>query len=307
MMKNIHFSTGVDLSSDYILITPIRNERDNIDQLIDTVMGQTQRPKYWILSVDSNSTDGSYDYLVERLHSQNWVKVVKSLNVASEGYSHMNFARTVNAALEFVFNFCEDVAYVGKTDAEVRLDPKYFEYLVREMDKDDNLAITCGVQRFAIEGKDYVISEGKSDPLVGFNDIRLYRRNFILNIKGYPISYQPDTVLLIKALNMHLKTFVFPQVSFVKRRQGATKIGLWNGHVLRGKGLFILGYRPIYALLYSAYYSRFPPHYQLVPLMFGYTQALINKVERIKDKEVLDYFSKRNLIKTINSIILRDG
>ena len=37
--------------------------------------------------------------------------------------------------------------------------------------------------------------------LTGYNDIRLYRRDFFEQVNGYPISYSPDSVLLIKAIN----------------------------------------------------------------------------------------------------------
>lgn len=302
-MDNVPHLAGMYVTSSYVLITPVRNEREHIDQLAHTVLSQTLRPKFWIVAVDSNSSDGTYEAAVEKLRSYDWVKVITAAGSAPEGYSHRNFARTVNAALGAAFSLGKDVEYIGKTDAEVRLDPNYFEHLIEVMDADSSLVITCGVQRFEIEGASYKLGKGSSDPLVGFNDIRLYRKGFLEEMGGYPISYSPDTVLQIKALNKGLRTEVIPQVTFVKKRQGATKIGLWDGHVLRGKGLYALGYRPSYALFYSLYYTRFPPHYQFLPLMYGYAYAIGHKGERVEDMEVLEYYSRRSLLSTIISII----
>jgi len=283
----------------YVLITPLRNECHNIIRLKDTVMAQTVRPVSWVVAVDSNSTDGSYESAQTLLGSEEWIEVVESSTPASEGYGPQSFARTVNAALDRAMTY--DGEYIGKTDAHVALDHNYFEILISEMQRDNNLAICCGIQNMEIRSHRYSISSGRDDPLVGFNDIRLYRRSFLRDVGGYPICYQPDTVLLVKAIVRGMRTQVFPQVSFTTKRQGGTKIGQWKGNMQRGRGLYSIGYPPLYALLFSLYYSRFPPHYQYLAMITGYLSGVLDK-EKIKDQEVVEYLSRRDLITTLRSV-----
>ena len=46
------------------LVTPIKNERDNIDRLWAAIQGQTVQPDEWII-MDNGSTDGTYAWLQE--------------------------------------------------------------------------------------------------------------------------------------------------------------------------------------------------------------------------------------------------
>lgn len=283
----------------YVLITPLRNECHNIYSLRETVMAQTVRPVFWVVAVDSNSTDGSYGLAQNLLGSEDWIEVVESSSYAIECYGPQSFARTVNTALDRAMAY--DVEYIGKTDAHVALDHNYFELLITKMEQDNNLAICCGIQNIDINGHRYSISGGRDDPLVGFNDIRLYRRSFLQGVGGYPICYQPDTVLLVKAIVRGMRTQVFPQVSFSVRRQGGTKIGQWKGNLQRGRGLYSIGYPPLYALLFSLYYSRLPPHYQCLAMITGYLSGFLHK-DRIEDQEVVGYLSRRDIITTLRSV-----
>lgn len=50
------------LSTTCSLITPLKNERENIAQLWEAIQGQTYRPAEWIIA-DNGSTDGTYEWL----------------------------------------------------------------------------------------------------------------------------------------------------------------------------------------------------------------------------------------------------
>ena len=49
------------LNVSYVLVTPIRNEVTNLENLVESVFKQTIKPVLWVIAVDSNCVDGSYE------------------------------------------------------------------------------------------------------------------------------------------------------------------------------------------------------------------------------------------------------
>jgi glycosyltransferase involved in cell wall biosynthesis len=50
------------------LVTPIRNEQDQLERLRKTVLGQQLRPDLWVIVV-GQSTDGSLEAAIDLLRS----------------------------------------------------------------------------------------------------------------------------------------------------------------------------------------------------------------------------------------------
>lgn len=266
--------------------------------LIDTVINQTKRPILWVII--NSGTDNSVQECQKLLSYYDWIHLVRQNKFYDAGYSHRNFAQGINEAYSAAKRLASDKGfryeYIGKIDATTRLIPSYFEILMQEISKDDSLAFVCGTQRLLINGKYIDILPSKDGLISALNDIRLYRRDFFERIGGYPISYSPDTVLLIKALNRKLRVKVVDNVYFVKTRLGGTKIGFWDGYKLKGKSMYWLGYHPFLAMLNSLYISyKFPPHFAFIPMMQGYISSLIRGEPQSEDMEVIEYFQKRRL------------
>lgn len=279
----------------YILITPLKNELEHISQLKKTVLNQTILPKLWVI-VDSQSNDGSFLRAKEAFKDHRWIYIIKQRKFFEEGYSHMNFALAVNEGHEFAKKLSIkkeiDYEYIGKIDANIILSENYFEVLLLEMEQNPRLAFICGTRNNGKRGK--LTLKLNNDKLIGFNDIRLYKRCFLEDMKGYPINYSPDTILLIKALNRGYEINISNKTYFIKKRRPGTKIGVWNGCILKGKAMYALGYHPLLLTINAIYLSfHFSRPQCLLAVYYGYIFGAVKRLNKATDQEIINYFSKR--------------
>lgn len=289
---------------EYMLITPIKNEEVNLQQLKKTILAQSLKPVLWVL-VDSGSTDNSYQLSQDIFNMYDWIHIIKQKTFFEQGYGHKNFSQAINEGYNYARKVSSnDIKYVGKTDATPLLSREYFEILFNEMERNPKLAIICGIQYIIEDNKKIEIKPMQNVALTGFNDIRLYRRGFFEQVNGYPISFSPDSVLLIKAINRGWSVKVVEKTHFLKPRLGGSKIGVWNGYKLKGRAMYNLGYHPILCILNSLANSiKISPHYQFIPMVSGYFLCAIKREEREVDCEVLNYFGKDRLKQIFRSLI----
>ncbi|MFH2112159.1 MAG: glycosyltransferase family A protein [Candidatus Bathyarchaeota archaeon] len=289
----------------YILLTPIKDEQENLSVLKETVLNQIVKPKVWVI-IDGNSKDDSIQTADKLFKKYEWISIIKQKNFLERGYSHMNFAQAVNEGYHYAKNICKDkninYYFIGKIDATVKLTKDYFKMLLLEMNDDPKLAITCGSHIYYYKRKK-IINNIFEMPLTGFEDIRLYRKEFFEEIGGYPLFYSPDSILLIKAINRGWNVKISDKTYFIDTRLGGTKIGIWNGMKLKGKSMYVRGYHPILMFLNALYISlKFPPHYQALPMICTYLSNFIRQEEKIQDEEILEYYGKKRLKDIIHSL-----
>jgi len=280
----------------YVLITPVKDEIANLENMKSTVVGQTLTPALWVV-VDSGSADGSCEIAKSLLAKVDWAYVIQQRYFPEKGYGHKNFAQAINEGYEYASRICNEkcvqFGYVGKVDADIILSNDYFELLHGEMEVDPRLAITCG--RKLIRNVIFAESTPLPDRLMGFNDIRLYRRDFFELMHGYPLTLAPDTVLLVRAISMGWRTKVMFASSFREARLSGAKEGVWKGHQLKGRALYQLGYHPFLVLLNALYQCiSFPPHYHGLAIVQGYFSAFV-RGEETMDAEIVQYFRKKRL------------
>jgi len=287
----------------YILITPIINEENNLIRLKNSILNQTIRPIFWVI-IDSGSIDNSYQKAKEIFYNFDFIHVIKQKKMYEKGYSIKNFSQAINEAYSYAKKYCLmnkiDYDFIGKTDATPILDVNYYKELIKNMIKNDNLVITCGRQKIFYNNQIINMNSFLNIESTGFNDIRLYRKNFFEKVNGYPIFYSPDSILLVKAKLYGYETKIIDDTHFVKPRLSGSKIGIWNGNILKGKTMYCLCYHPILMMANALYNSlKVPPHYQVIPWIYGYFLALIHREEIYRDKSITTYFYKTRLIKIL--------
>lgn len=288
----------------YILITPTRNEEANLPRLAECITNQTILPKVWVI-VDDNSTDKTPE-IIENLRKKNdWIYV--KTRKESNKYGHLSFAASVKVGYEYAVEICKknkvNYNYIGKIDADILLPKNYFEKLIEELQKEPYIGIVAG-HHYSINTKNRIffknVFEAPTYDAGSLNkhwhifedevaDERLYRKEFLEDAGGFPITYSPDTVLLIKARLNGWKFKALGDVAFYEVRK-ANREGIWNRSKNMGHSRYYLDYHPILVLLATVYLITKKPYYPAFAYFYGYCSCIIKREDKIDNSEIRNYF-----------------
>ena len=61
------------------IIIPIYNEEERIGIVLEHIINQTNKPSFLII-VDDNSTDNSYQIVSEIIKDYSWIKIIKKIS-----------------------------------------------------------------------------------------------------------------------------------------------------------------------------------------------------------------------------------
>jgi biofilm PGA synthesis N-glycosyltransferase PgaC len=232
----------------YIIITPAHNEEAFIEGTIVSMIAQTVQPVRWIVI-----NDGSNDRTEEIVRGyQLCHSFIQLVNVARpDGRNFGNKARAFKRGLAEI---CEkDYKFIGNLDADISLDPKYFENILREFDNDNQLGIAGGTI-FTKIGDKFITHDTTLDSVAGA--VQLFRRECFEQIGGYLILPYGglDTAAEITARMKGWKVRKFPENRvFESRRTGTASAGPLVARIKEGRHFHSLGYGMLFFLLRCVY------------------------------------------------------
>lgn len=238
------------MKKDYVLITPVHNEEENIERVIKSVVSQTIAPQKWII-VNDGSTDGT-DEIIKQYEARH--NFITSLRLEREDietyYGHR--ARVVLIGYEKIKN--PEFDFLGVLDADISLEPTYYECILAEFDRNPRLGIASGVFVNKVKGQVQKVVRDP-DQINTPGAIQVFRRECYEAIGGYSVlKYCGDDSLAgIMARMDGWETKHFPQYQAIHYRTVGTSKGT---HILTAKyrsGLaeYILGTHPLFALAKS--------------------------------------------------------
>ena len=240
--------------SEYIIITPAHNEADLIERTIVSMQAQTVRPLKWII-VNDASNDATGD-VVRAYCSRN--KFMKLVDVGRPAGRHFgNKAQAFNRGLAEARD--GNCGYIGNLDADISLEPNYYENILREFAKDPKLGIAGGVV-FTKIGKEFVTYDKALDSVAGA--VQLFRRPCFDQIGGYPVLSQGgiDTAAEITARMKGWRVQKFPENRvFEHRRTGTAMVGPLTSRMKEGRHFHSLGYGALFYFLRCVYRLRDRP------------------------------------------------
>jgi glycosyltransferase involved in cell wall biosynthesis len=123
----------------YAVITPVRDEAENLARLADCMQAQTIQPDAWVI-VDNGSVDDTLE-LAKRLAAEHdWIRAITAepADVARPGAP---IVRAFNVGLTQL-DVLPDV--VVKLDADVSMGDDYFERILEAFTADPRLGIAGG-------------------------------------------------------------------------------------------------------------------------------------------------------------------
>src|SRR6516162_1707018 len=126
---------------EYVLLTAAYNEAAGIQGILESMVRQTHRPKEWVI-VDDGSTDATLEILRRYALSWPFIHVVARTKEKSLGH---NWAARVDAINHAGAQLsCRVYDYIGILDADITLEPNYYQRVVARMAQRPELGVAGG-------------------------------------------------------------------------------------------------------------------------------------------------------------------
>lgn len=282
----------------YVLITPARNEENNIERTIQSVIVQTLLPKRWIV-VSDGSTDRTDDIVKKYLPDHPWIELIRMPE-----HIDRQFAAKVNAfntGYEILKKEKYDI--IGNLDADLSFEKDYFEFLTTKFQADPLLGV-AGTP-FVEDGVHYDYRFTNIEHVSGA--CQMFRRKCFEDIGGYiPIKGGGiDWTAVTTARMKDWKTRTFTERQCIHHK----KIGSGNSSTLmawfrQGQKDFFLGGHPFWQLFRTAYQMTKKPYIIGGFLLFwGYFGSLLCRVERSVSPELMKFHRKEQMQRLKNTFI----
>jgi glycosyltransferase involved in cell wall biosynthesis len=279
---------------DFILISPVYNEEVFMDQLIQSVVSQTIRPKKWII-VDDGSTDGTqaiakkygqqydfimYHYIERRNKESYYYSKTKAFQAGYDSIKHL------------------DYSFVACLDADLTLSPTYYEDVLREFKRNPKLGIASGIYVNNIDGRlRKVVRDSSGTP----GGLQIFRRECYESFGGYtPLRYGGEDALANVMARMHgWQTQSFSEYRTIHHRLIGVRGGTsaLRGKLIQGLAEYHLWTHPVFMLAKSlrrAFIER-PYIFASAARLLGFIQGYLRREKRNIPDEIKYHVRKEQI------------
>ena len=281
----------------FIVVTPARNEEDNIGHTLRSMVAQTARPALWVI-VDDGSTDRTAELIDAAAREHPWIQAVhrpdrgfrkQGGGVVDAFYEGL--ARTEGQPWDFLIKF----------DADLSFEPDYFERCLREFELDPKLGIGGGLICQELAGA--LVCESPGDPAFHVRGAtKIYRRACWDGIGGLLRAPGWDTIDELKANMLGWTTHSFKNVPLKHHRYTGTADGTWKNYVKFGLANYITGYHPLFMAVKCLKRSvQKPLLVGAVGLGWGFCRGYLGRVPQVADPDLIRYVRRQQF----NKLILR--
>ena len=230
-----------------LVVTPIKDEIQIVERMVESVLRQTTPFLEWVL-VDDGSTDGTGEFLQTLAASTASVTLVPKTD-RSDRRVGRHVASVVEQGLAKAHS--ADWHYWAKIDADLVLAPDYFEQILARLKADPRLGIASG--KALLPGRAGTWRNEWTPEYYPLGMARIYRRECWLDIGGYRGDRHFDIVDVYEARLRGWRTVSIPEThAMLLRRVEARMPGQLRRRFEAGSDLYAIGYHPGYFLLRAA-------------------------------------------------------
>lgn len=274
----------------YAVVTPVRNEADNLVRLADALAGQVVRPSRWVI-VDTGSTDTTREVVRALALVHPWIT---TLELAGEvGLARGGpIARAFEAGLASL-TVQPDV--VVKLDADISFAPEYFERLLACFAADGSLGMASGTcfERERGEWRERYVTG-----TTVWGAARAYRSDCLRMVLPLEQRMGWDGVDEFRANARGWKTRTFRDLPFFHhRREGERDGAPRRARIAQGRAARYLGYRPWYLALRAIWHARKEP--AALAMIVGYVGAALRREPQCADAEARSYLRRQQSMRTL--------
>jgi len=283
----------------HVLITPARNEEENIERVIGSVVSQSLPPLRWII-VSDGSTDRTDEIVNRYLQANPWIELLRMPQHADRQFAAK--VNCFNAGYERVRALDYDI--VGNLDADLSFDPNYFAFLISKFEHDRELGV-AGTP-FVEDGVHYDYRYTNIEHVSGA--CQLFRRKCFEDIGGYiPIKGGGiDFVAVTTARMKGWKTCTFTEKTCLHHR----KMGTGNTSALmtsfrQGTKDYFLGNHPFWEIFRTSYQmTRTPLIIGGALIMAGFVWAAATGMQKPISTE-LERFIRAEQMRRLKDLVKR--
>jgi biofilm PGA synthesis N-glycosyltransferase PgaC len=273
----------------YIVISPVRDEAEYLDETIRSMVAQTVRPMQWII-VNDGSTDGTAEIIDRWAAEQPWIRAVHRENRGRR--------EPGSGVIEAFYEGYETVSdpdweYVVKLDGDLSFEPKYFEECFEEFDSDPALGIGGGVICHMFNGQLQV------EPNPTFHvrgATKIYKRACWEQIVSLIRAPGWDTIDEVKANMLGWRTRSFENLKLVHYRFTGAATGAWRNSIKNGVGSYISGYHPLFMFFKSIKRLVEKPYLVVsAGLLYGFVLGYMRRIPQIEDRGLILYLRQQQI------------
>ena len=283
----------------YLIITPARNEEQNLQATIDSVVGQTWRPRLWVI-VDDGSTDNTGAIIDAAARQHSWIKGVHRPD--------RGFRKQGGGVIETFYDGFKLVngepwEFLVKLDGDLSFASDYFERCLGEFAADPKLGVGGGCIYSMIDGG--AVEDSPGDPPFHVRGAtKIYRRATWEGIGGLIQAPGWDSLDELKANMFGWKTRSFRDLRLFQHRGTGAVDGSWKTFVKNGRANYVVGYHPLFMICKCARRVLERPYGVVAAgLLYGYVSGYFSSAERIREPEVIRYIRRQQL----SRLLLRDS
>ena len=267
---------------DYAIVTPARNERENLMRLAESVLSQEHLPRWWVI-VDDDSDDGM-DELAERLAAEHdWIIVT---NTRAGNDAIAKGRRQGRDLLAFRLGLTVLPAPVDvfvKVDADISFEPDYFAVLMGRFADQPDLGMGSG-SCYELRGDEWIrIKVSGSHPR---GASRAYRWELLDEVFALEPEMGWDGVDEVRAELRGYRTEGFTDFGFRHHRAVGEREGRLRAGSALGRQAWYMGYRPTYVVLRAVYRAR--ENLASLAMVWGYAASAVSGAPRCPDDVIID-------------------
>jgi poly-beta-1,6-N-acetyl-D-glucosamine synthase len=267
--------------TNYIAITPARDEQSFLPALIDSMTSQKVLPRRWII-IDDGSSDLSGAIIDAAAARYPFIEA-----------KHLRHDRKREPGGESVImRFLDsktwgEAQYLVRFDADLLFGSNYLKLLFDEFERDPKLGIASG-DLLEPDGEGWSVPRGPEFHTRGPS--KVYSRACFDAIGGLESGLGWDTIDEVRAMMAGYKTRSFRHIQAYHRRTTNSARGLWRGRFAVGEAAWAAGYSPLFMIaraLHNSLEAPFPVCGLL--MMAGYVGAALRRKRVLVDKQIVRF------------------
>jgi glycosyltransferase involved in cell wall biosynthesis len=277
----------------YALVTPARNEAENLRRLAECIAEQSASPLEWLI-VDDGSTDGTVELAAALATEQPWVRVLASPGGEGALGDGRRSGRDIVAFKTGIAALEQRPDVVVKLDADVSFAPDFFERMLGEFDADPRLGVAGGTCYEQENGRwlEYRVT---GDHVRGAT--RAYRWECLQDVSPLEQRIGWEAVDEARAALNGWHTRTLPDLAFYHHRRLGGRDGARRAWVAQGHLAHYLGYRVSFMLLKLLWRLRREP--AAVAMLWGYAEAAVRREERFPEEDVRAFLRRKQRIRAL--------